>query len=289
VSLAVWAAAAACVGAAMLLLARRRSKAPALPLAGARELFGVARRTRALQALLVCGVLAALLAIVVQARDRPGERELLQPGADAVVVVDLSSSTRSAAKRIAGALQGLAHDQRRRLGLVLFSNTAYEALPPSTPADAFAGWVDRFAHAGPRTSPWSAFSSGTTISTGLVLARRILRRDSVRQPRVVLVSDLVDPPSDLQRLETTVAQYQRDGIDLKLVRLLQSSHGAAATPLSVPNAAFVERVASTTVTARPSGSEGGRLLVLAVLLGILAVLATAHELAFHPFSWGAGA
>ena len=119
-----------------------------------------------------------------------------------------------------------------------------------------------------------------------MLARRILRRDRVQQPRVVLVSDLVDPPSDLQRLETTVAQYQRDGIDLKVVKLLRSRGAVATAAFSVPNADFVERAASATMTARPAEGDGNRLVVLAFLIGLLAVLAAAHEFAFHPFSWG---
>ena len=289
-SLAVWLAAGACVAAALLLLVRRRKTAPALPLADAGAVVRTARRPAAIQVALVGAVVAALLALVVQARSATGAQPVLRTDGDAVVVVDLSSSTRSASKAIAHALRGLAVDPRRRLGLVLFSNIAYEALPPSTPADGFAGWVDRFAHADASAYPWRSFSSGTTISTGLVLARQILRQAQVTHPRVILVSDLVDPPSDLQQLETTVAQYQRDGIDLKVVRLLAHTRAAAATAaFAVPNATFVERAASTTVTARAGGGGSDRLLLLAGVLGVLALLAAAHELAFHPFSWEARA
>lgn len=289
-SLAVWLAAGACVAAALLLLARRRPTGPALPLADAGAVVRESRRSAAGQLALVVAVVAALLALVVQAGTTGGARPVLRTDGDAVIVVDLSSSTRSASKAIAHALRGLATDPRRRLGLVVFSTTAYEALPPSTPADAFAGWVDRFTHAAPRAYPWRAFSSGTTISTGLVLARKILRRANVARPRVILVSDLIDPPSDLQRLETTVSQYQQDGIDLKVVRLLPHARAAtAAAAFDVPNAAFVERAASTTVTAHAGAGGGNGLLVLAGVLGVLALLAAAHELAFHPFSWEARA
>lgn len=285
-SLVAWIAAGACVAAALVLLARRRA-GTALPLADTAVLARASRRPSALRFLLLGSLVAVLLVLVAQARTSAGERPLLESGADAVVVVDLSSSTRSASKAIARALGGLTDDPRRRLGLVLFSTGAYEALPPSTPAVAFAGWVDRFAHAKPGTYPWSAFSSGTTISTGLVLARQILRRSQVADPRVVLVSDLVDPPSDLQRLETTVAQYRRDGIDLTVVRLLARARGPAATAaFNLPNANFVERAASTAVTARPAAAGDDRQLVLAVVLGVLTLLAAAHELVFHPLAWG---
>lgn len=287
-SLLVWLVASACVGAALLLLVRRRTAAPALPLADAGALVHGSRRPASLQAVLVAGVVVALLVLVAQARARTGRPPLLRSGSDAVVVVDLSSSTRSASSAIARALHGLAADPKRKLGLILFSTTAYVALPPSTPADAFAGWVERFAHARPGATAWSSFSSGTTISSGLVLARRVLLRTRAVHPHVVLVSDLVDPPSDLQRVETTLAQYQRDGIDLKVVRL-RAHPGAVASAFTLPNATAVERIASTTVTAGAGRSAGDGRIVLAALLGLVAVLAAVLELGFHPFTWGARA
>lgn len=291
-TLAAWAAAGACVLGAVLLVARRRRSAAVLPLADAAALVTASRRSSLLRKLLVGVVVAALLVLVAETRARGGAPPVLSSGGDAIVVVDLSSSTRSASRSIAHALRGLADDPRRHVGLVLFSNVAYEALPPSAPADAFAGWVDRFARGTPKASPWGSFSSGTTISTGLVLAGQILRRSQAAHPRVVLVSDLVDPSSDLQRLETTVAQYQRDGIELEVVRLLPASHAATATAaFDVPNAQIVESAASTTVTARATTGGGGdtRLLVLAALVAALGLLTAVHELAFHPFSWGARA
>ena len=286
--LLVWLAAAACVGAATLLLVRRRTTVRALPLADAGALVDASRWAARLQAVLVAALVVALLVLVGETRGRSGRPPLLASGSDAVVVVDVSSSTRSASRTIAHALRGLAGDPRRKLGLVLFSTTAYVALPPSTPADAFAGWVDRFAHAGPGASAWSSFSSGTTISTGLVLARRIVLAAGAAHPHVVLVSDLVDPPSDLQRVETALAEYQRDGIDLKLVRL--PAHARATAPaFTLPNATAVERVASATVTAGAAGPASDRWLVAAALLGLVALLAATLELRFHPFAWSARA
>ena len=76
-------------------------------------------------------------------------------------------------------------------GLVLFSDTAYQALPPGTPV-AELGPFERFFRVAPPTtpglqpqpprSPWtSSFSAGTRISTGLSLALDVLQRDHVAQ------------------------------------------------------------------------------------------------------------
>lgn len=257
-----------------------------LALADAGAVVKDSRRSHAIWALLGVSLAAAFVALVVQARAQASGKSLLPSGSNAVVVLDVSSSTRTASKSIARILRGLTRDPQRRLGLVLFSNTAYEALPPSTPADGLQGWLDRFAHSPPRRYAWSSFSGGTTISSGLVLARRVLHRDHVRNPHVILVSDLVDPGSDLSRLETAVAQYQRDGIDLKVVTVSQK---ATASPLGIPvqqpNATFLESAASATVDAsRPAGTGTGPLVVVA-LVAAIALLVALSELLFQPFTW----
>ena len=260
-----------------------------LPLPDAGSLASTARLSWALWGALAATLLAALLVFVAQSRGDATGGQLLAPGEDAVVVLDLSSSTRSAAKPIARVLRTLTGDPQRRLGLVVFSNSAYEALPPSTPVDGLAGWLDRFARTPPADYPWSSFTGGTTISSGLVLARRMLRRDHVVAPHVVLVSDLVDPPSDLERLQTTVAQYQREGIDLRIVTVRPPRQPrSAGVPAQLPNATFVERAASATIDPTRSGGGSGRLPVLLALVGALAVLAALYELLFHPLTWKAG-
>lgn len=252
-----------------------------IPLAEAASFRGAVRRSALLWFALVA-VLAAVLALVAAlARAGSGAGPLLPSGSSAIVVVDVSSSTRSAAKFIARTLMPLTRDPHRRVGLVVFSNAAYEALPPSTPSDGLAGWLDRFARGTPRSSPWAPFSSGTAISSGLVLADRIVRREQVAKPHVVLVSDLVDTQSDVPKLEAVTARYQREGIDLRVVKVEAHSSRQA------PDLGFVERAASATV--QPSRSAAGvpHLLLLAALVGAAALLAAAYELAFHPFAWRA--
>jgi hypothetical protein len=63
------------------------------------------------------------------------------------------------------------------------------------------------------------FSAGTSISTGLGLARRILERDGIESGSVLLVSDLDTAASDQGRLSWMVARYRADGIELRVVPL----------------------------------------------------------------------
>jgi hypothetical protein len=282
----IWIGAACCVLAVIALLVRRgRRPAAVLPIADAGSFGHAQRRTWMLWAGLAGAFLALMLAFVVQARAQSSEHPILAPGSDAVVVIDLSGSTRPASKAIAGVLLRLTRDPSRHLGLVVFSDTAYEALPPSTPVDGLAGWLDLFAHDRPRTYPWTpSFSSGTAISSGLVLARRMLRRNGVTDPHVVLVTDLVDAAPDLDRLETVVTQYQREGIDLKVVAVHRKGT-MAGTPAEFPNASFVERAASRTVDPSRSGSTDSGLIVAAVLLVALGLAAAVNELVLHPLAW----
>ena len=278
-----WAIAAALVAVTLALLLARRGTATVLPLADARSLRRAARRSSVLWLALVA-VLAAVLALFAGlARGGTGSRPLLPSGSAAIVVVDVSSSTRSAAKSVSRILEPLTSDPRRRLGLVVFSNAAYVALPPSTPASGLQGWLDRFARETPRSNPWASFSSGTAISTGLVLAERLIRRDHVAQPNVVLVSDLVDTQSDVPKLQAAIGRYGREGIDLKIVKV--EAHAARLAP----NLGFVERAASATVAASRPSAGGPPLALLAALVAVAALLAAVYELAFHPFTWGPAA
>jgi Mg-chelatase subunit ChlD len=256
-----------------------------LPVADAGSLGHAQRRTWLLWAGLSAVFLALLLAFALQARAQSSEQPILKPGSDAVVVIDLSGSTRPASRAIARVLLRLTRDPSRHLGLVVFSDTAYEALPPSTPVDGLQGWLDLFAHDRPRSYPWTpSFSSGTAISSGLVLARRLLRRDGVTDPHVVLVSDLVDAAPDLEPLETVVTQYQREGIDLKVVAVHRKSTDAGPAA-EFPNASFVERAASRTVDPSRSGPNNSGLIVAAVLLVALGLAAAVNELVLHPLTW----
>ena len=128
--------------------------------------------------------------------------------------------------------------------------------------------------------PWApSFASGTIISSGLVLARKLLRRDHIAHPHVVLVSDLSDAESDLQKLETVIAQYQRERIDLRVIRV---SPDATPSTGSLANAAFVASAADQTIDPTRTGGGDALPILLAALVGLLGLLAAVNELALHP-------
>jgi hypothetical protein len=201
-----------------------------LPLAGAASLRPLARRTAAVRAAAIVGLLVlALSAILLGRHPRVRELRLLPSGSSGIVVLDLSASISSDTySRIGATLADIA-DSGGRYGLVIFSDTAYEALPPGTPASAFRPLV-RFFRLPPQkrpgvapsfpTNPWtSSFSAGTRISTGLDLARSILIDERASRPAVLLVSDLDDDPGDLPELTSLALAYRNERIGLHVVGL----------------------------------------------------------------------
>lgn len=201
----------------------------ALPLVDALDLRAKALRTRIVLlvlAVLVIGLAAVGLLLLRDAGARTAT--LLPAGSDAIVVLDLSASIDTDTySRIGLTLQDLARS-RARIGLVVFSDQAYEALPPDVPASTLAPLVRYFtlpkqvggaAPAFP-PNPWTrTFSAGTRIGAGLELAHDLALQQPHSHPTVVLISDLDDSPSDLARLTGIVLAYKRDHIQLKVVGL----------------------------------------------------------------------
>src|SRR5204862_2755804 len=120
-------------------------------------------------------------------------------------------------------------DARSSFGLVFFSDTAYEALPPGTrwteirPLLRFFGRSERQrnAHSGARLrdNPWAPLRGGTNISTGLSLALDIVERQRAREAGVLLISDLNNSVFDMADLTRTLARYEADHVPLRIVGL----------------------------------------------------------------------
>ena len=115
-----------------------------------------------------------------------------------------------------------------RYGLVVFSNTAYEALPPGTPASALQP-LERYFTLRPAitgeqptfpVNPWTnSFTSGTKISAGLGLALELIGTDRIKHPAVVLVSDLADDNGDVPQLQGVLSVYKAKKIPFTIVGL----------------------------------------------------------------------
>jgi hypothetical protein len=210
-----------------------------IPVADAVALEGAARRTFVVRILLGAALvglaaLAYLFAGGLQARPS----SYFSEGATGVIVIDFSTSIDPGKyRRIARVLRTVT-ETSQPVGLVVYSDTAYEAIPPGTRGDVLRPLL-RFYEAperglAPRVrggfgaplpaplpqSPWQrTFRGGTRISAGLAVAREMLARDGVRNGSVMLVSDLDDSPFDTTRLAEEAIRYRRAGLDLRLVTL----------------------------------------------------------------------
>ena len=201
-----------------------------IPLADAVALRPYARRTTAVM-LAVAVVLVALVAAAVLVSRRPTVHALrLTKGAtSAVVALDLSASiSQETFTGIQTTLAALAQS-RGRYGLVVFSDQAYEALPPGSAAENLRPLVRYFTlpqqtrpgflPTFPR-NPWQrSFSGGTKIAAGLELAHTLAVGQGAHRPGVVLISDLDDDPNDLPRLTAIGQAYRHDGVALTVVGL----------------------------------------------------------------------
>jgi hypothetical protein len=201
----------------------------AIPLADAPALRAPARRTFAVRAALALLCIGSAVAFLVVSRHPHTTTIVPLPShADTIVVLDLSASISSDTfSRIGGTLAELSRSGGR-IGLVLFSDQAYEAFPPGTPAADLAPFVRYFTLPKQQTpgfaptfpdNPWqSTFTGGTRISAGLDLAHQIALAGGGRAP-VVLVSDLDDDPGDLTRLASVLLAYRRDRVPVRIVGL----------------------------------------------------------------------
>jgi hypothetical protein len=198
-----------------------------IPLADAGALSPFARRTVRVLAAFALLVAASVLAAVFVSRHPHSHKPVSLPKAsNAIVVLDLSASiSPNTFKGIGGTLAPLAKSGGR-YGLVVFSDQAYEALPPGTPAADLQPMLRYFtAQKGPRgkpvfpQNPWNnSFSAGTSISSGLGLGHT-LAVQAKSHPTVILVSDLEDNTPDIPRLVGVIQAYHRDHIPLRIVGL----------------------------------------------------------------------
>ena len=202
----------------------------AIPVADAPALAGAAQRTLSIRIALAAVLVGTVVAAALVSRSPHTQTIVTLPSdSTAIVALDLSASISSDTySRIGNTLSSLARSHGR-FGLVVFSDQAYEALPPGTAAANLQPLVRFFTlpkQAGPGfaptypANPWQdSFTSGTKISAGLSLAHRIAVDSGARRPVVILISDLDDDPDDVARLATMMLAYKRDHVPLRIVSL----------------------------------------------------------------------
>jgi hypothetical protein len=187
------------------------------------------RRTAILRLVLALLALALALAAAVSARGLRTQRGGLLPnGTSGIIVLDLSQSVATGAYREITSLLKQVIRANTRTGLVVFSDTAYEMVPPGSPGAELRPVLRYFTPLPGSTAldpiflqnPWTdAFRGGTRISSGLETAREALHRDHIRHGSVLLVSDLDTAGSDVTLLTQSLLAYRKDHLPLRLMAL----------------------------------------------------------------------
>ena len=188
-----------------------------------------AERTTAVRIGLVLALAAALGATILLARSAGSGRAAVLPQGvkTGVVVIDMSGSVSGLPfQRVATVVRGLVA-ANQAMGLVMFSDTAYELLPPNSPTSTLLDF-ERFFD--PRTiqggtpvfeeTPWNQFSAGTRISRGLDMGRQALQRAHVTHGSLLLISDLNDSSADEEPLVAEALALKKAHIAVRIVPVL---------------------------------------------------------------------
>lgn len=206
---------------------------PAIPLADlARLNRPLVRTTVTRLGLLVA--LAALAAISIWRATQLSANALsvLPHRSSTVLVLDQSKSVYlSGYQEIAGLLDAFAKADAP-VGLIVFSDTAYEMLPPGSHGSELRPLIRYYVPtkggakslpSGPTfiRSPWDrSFSAGTKISGALQLGERLLKREHVGRGTLLLISDLDTADTDLPAFARTLNELRSSPtVDLRILAL----------------------------------------------------------------------
>ncbi len=213
------------------------------------------------------------------------------------MVLDLSASISSDTfNRIGATLDQLAATNGR-YGLIVFSDVAYQALPPGTPSAQLRPFARYFrvpdqqtpglAPAFP-TNPWTnSFSAGTRISAGLGRALALIHAQRTAHPGVILISDLNDDQGDLTNLASSALAYRQEHIPIRIVALNPSKDDQHRFETLLGDATHITQ-ARLPGDSRATG--GARFpFTLALLAVAVALLLAANELFSARLTWARSA
>lgn len=267
----------------------RRRPGATVPYPEAGRFRHAARRTTIVRvALALALVAAAALALGFARSGGVTEASYLPSNGTNIVVMDFSYSiTGSEYRLIVNALRKISASGNP-VGLIGFSDIAYQLLPPGTPARELEPVARLFLPLPSRNgeirfpaSPWTALQGGTRISTGLDLADRILQGAHVRKAAVVLVSDLETSSDDEPAVVDTVSRLQRHGYSLHLVGLDPTPPSQHFFEGLVGKSAFVQEKSLGNSVQQPGSSgllSGQTPWAFLLAAALLAVLLAANEL-----------
>ena len=248
------------------------------------QLGGQAERTTFVRVGLALALAATLAGAILLARSAGSGRAAVLPvGAKTgVIVADMSASVAGPPfERVGAIIRGLV-TANQAMGLVMFSDVGYELLPPNSPPSALEQFLRFFA---PKSvtkgqpvfgqSPWSQFSGGTRISTGLVAGWSALRRAGVPHGALVLMSDLNDSQDDRDSLVAVATALRQAHVPVRIVPInaapsdVQIFGGLFGQNAFVKPSAFI-KTSKRRVEPISAASPWGLLAVGLVLVGLLA-------------------
>jgi hypothetical protein len=199
-----------------------------------------------------------------------------------VLILDVSASVAGPPfERVGTVVRGLVA-ANQAMGLVMFSDTAYELLPPNSPPSALQQFLRFFA---PKSvtkgapvfgaSPWSQFSGGTRISTGLVVGAEALRRADITHGSLVLMSDLNDSQNDRDPLVAEATALREAHIPVRIIPVNAAPQDVRLFAGLFGQSSFVgpqafKQSSKRRVEPIAAGSPWGLLAVGAILVGLLA-------------------
>jgi hypothetical protein len=197
------------------------SSSSAFPASEPRALRHGARRTLLVRAVLAIGLLAVLALAILAARGEDvRDAPLVPSGKTGILVLDLSASTSETA--FAQTIEKLANSDER-VGLIAFSDAAYELLPPGSPGRELLPLLRFFAVVDgkepPASNPWDEFRAGTRVSEGLRVAGDVLREEGISDGSLLLVSDFEILPDEIQRVAAQIGFLKTQGVEVRLVPL----------------------------------------------------------------------
>jgi hypothetical protein len=206
---------------------------PAIPLADLGLLRRPLVRTTATRIGLLVA-LAALTAISIWRATQLSASALsfLPQRSSTIIVLDQSKSVYlSGYHEIAGLLDAFA-EADAPVGLIMFSDSAYELLPPGSHGSELRPLVryyiptkggDKSLPNGPTfiRTPWDpSFSGGTKISGGLQLGEQLFKLNHVRHGTLLLISDLDTADTDLPAFAKTLTQLKSSpSVSLRILAL----------------------------------------------------------------------
>jgi predicted phage tail protein len=262
----------------------------AVPSADLKRLDVPAQRTGAVRIVLTAALIATLVWLFVIAKSAGTGRAAVFPEgvSTGVVALDMSASISGPIyARVATTLRGIVN-ANQSVGLIMYSDTAYELLPPNSPPGAMLQFIPffvplRYYGSTPvfGQTPWDTFMGGTRIAAGLAMARTALRRAHVKHGAILLVSDLDDSNADQGLLETEAIRLRAEHIPVRIVPLFAQPRDKRLFAALFGESSFVDPSVFTHTAKRHAAAIAAPQPWMLILLGCLLVVLLAGNERFN--------